>query len=420
MLVLDVGVSMDVWRPALRELRRLLEQMGAFSRARTWALATDGISPTLRAVAPRRVRQAGGLAPVGRPRRPAEVVGPAGRSLVLVVSDCVSEAWYHSGMAKLLASWARAGAVAVVQVLPERLWWRTALGTAQLGRLHVHGVGFHHRPVWEPDFRGDPDEETDRPPVVPVTTLDPNFLRDLARMLTGRGGVRLRGAWLRPDAEAVPPAVPVPTGARKLVDDFRRSASHEAQRLASLLAATPVISLPVMRLLSTVAELTPECFRPEHSAEVWLAGLLRAVESHTAEDPDEVLYDFVPGVRDRLFDALSRIDAREVLAQVSGYIATHLGKLRGLKALVEAPRANPGGFAREQGPFASIAADILRRMGGDYARLVAVEDTDGGSNERVETAPVVRILHLSDLGFTSEGELSPALEVAAGRGAPVR
>ena len=47
---------------------------------------------------------------------------PAGRRLVLVLSDCVGQAGSTGRRAGWLEGGARAGPVAIVQMLPERLW----------------------------------------------------------------------------------------------------------------------------------------------------------------------------------------------------------------------------------------------------------------------------------------------------------
>jgi hypothetical protein len=115
----------------------------------------------------------------------------------------------------------------------------------------------------------------------------------------------------------------------------------------------------------------PARCRSEDLAEVWLGGLLQADEvSADAENPDEVIYVFRQGVGDVLFDALPRPDARTVLKQVTQYVDENLGRLRRLSAWLTDPRRGQGPFAAGDEPFALVTAHILRRLGGEYARLV--------------------------------------------------
>src|SRR6185436_7092780 len=120
-VVLDTGPSMAVWGPTLAGLRAVFARFPGFRRVRVWHLDTAGPDPVVRP-APRHP----GSPPVP-PRRPDALLDPSGNNLVLVVTDAVSPAWHGPGVAALLAGWSRGG-VAVVQVLPPRLWPRTALG----------------------------------------------------------------------------------------------------------------------------------------------------------------------------------------------------------------------------------------------------------------------------------------------------
>jgi WD40 repeat protein len=406
-LVLDIGASMDVWRPTLIDLRKVLEQMSGFHRVRSWQLLTDQEEPLIRDAL--RWGEPGAAAPVGsRPaRRPLEIIETNGRSLVLIVTDCVSPAWYGPSLQSLLAQWSRAGAVAILQVLPRRLWQRTAMGMGRSGKVQSGGSGaFDRRWIWEPDWK-----PLDDPPAcvpVPVATLSHDDLIDLALLLSGRGGVRVHGTWLEPavhEAEETPASV----SGKELVREFQRTAAKAARRLASLLAAAPVINLPVIRLLSEAAEMQPAPCQPESVAEVWLAGLLRA-DPRTADapDPDDVFYEFPDDVRDALLDALPRPDARDVLEKVSEYVERNLGRMRGLTAFLANPEQGQGLFAPGDTPFAEVASHVLRRLGGDYARLV--DSVAGPSATGAAEAGPIRILHLSDLRFDPDKPLSPALK----------
>ncbi|HKI17372.1 MAG TPA: SAV_2336 N-terminal domain-related protein, partial [Isosphaeraceae bacterium] len=127
-LVLDVGPSMDVWRSILDSLRKLLESLGVFGRVKMWSWDTGPVRPLL---APGYGR--GGARDWNH--NSLELVEAGGRQLILVLTDCVSEAWFSGEATRVLAGWAERGPVAIVQMLPESLWPRTALGQAAQVRL---------------------------------------------------------------------------------------------------------------------------------------------------------------------------------------------------------------------------------------------------------------------------------------------
>ena len=56
--------------------------------------------------------------------------------MILIATDCVSEIWHDGTMLPVLKLWAASGPMAIVQMLPEWLWARTALGFASAVRLH--------------------------------------------------------------------------------------------------------------------------------------------------------------------------------------------------------------------------------------------------------------------------------------------
>jgi hypothetical protein len=58
----------------------------------------------------------------------------------------------------------------------------------------------------------------------------------------------------------------------RIVSNFRRTATPTARKLASLLSAAPVITLPIVRIIQ--AQILKEC-QQVHVAEVFLGGILK-------------------------------------------------------------------------------------------------------------------------------------------------
>jgi len=159
---------------------------------------------------------------------------------------------------------------------------------------------------------------------------------------------------------------------------FWRAASPTARRLAGLLAASPVISLPVIRLVRQA--LLPEA-RQVHEAEVLLGDLLRVVTPHgeAIVDPDELRYEFRDGLRTVLLDAVPAADALTVLEQVSSYIEEHFESGIDFRAVLADPAGARGCLVADESPFARVAAEVLLRLGGDYARLIAALPADAAA-----------------------------------------
>jgi tetratricopeptide (TPR) repeat protein len=360
-LVVDQSPTMVLWRQTLAELLRLLECHGAFRDVRLWSLTTDSDRILLQS-------GPGTGARMGN-RSPRELVDPSGRRLIVVVSDCVSEAWHRGEMTtQALSIWARSGPLVLLQVLPERLWPRTGLAIASDAHLagSLPGQSSHRLRV-----RGRRDQWRLVNPseiALPVVTLEPRALAPWARMVAGLGGAWVPGKLLDFAAMATddsevgalgPSTANVPTAAQR-TRRFRANASPTARKLAGYLAAAP-LSLPAMRLVQAV--MLPES-RQVHLAEVFLGGILKQITSDVDVSPEEVQYEFEDGVRDLLLNEVRRSEMLQVLEEVSAWLDRQQGVKRGFRVLIEDPSSTEE-IAISEGsrPFASVVAGVLRRLG---------------------------------------------------------
>jgi nucleoside phosphorylase len=372
-LVCDLGPSMDVWRPTLLKLARHVSALGSFRRVRLWAMDTDQRPPALTVYTPR--PDWSGATAASETRRPRELLAAGGRHLILVVSDCVSRAWWDGSVAELLTCWSESGLTGILQVLPEFLWHRTALGgldgllvwaaepAAPNTDLSVNDGG-----LMSPEERG-------RVRVVPVAMLSPAGVSEFVRTVTARGGNEVAGFVLH-SGIAIDE---VPTESGEMSDPllawetFARTASTAAQSLAADLAMTPVITLPVMRLLAAPAASDDTDVVPQ--AELWLSGMLETVAGTTDDgaDADTICYSFRQGIREQLLrlQEVTPKRIREVVERVSDYLERNLihcwglPELRTLRALLEGrtPDIEAVEALASDKPFARISVAILRRAG---------------------------------------------------------
>jgi hypothetical protein len=170
-LVVEESRSTVIWQEIIAEFQKLTELQGAFRDVRTWSLRTD--EDGVMKLFPQRNLSLGKQ----RSCSPKELLDPAGRRLIVLISDCISPTWRQGKIHDLLKQWSNAGSVAIVQLLPERLWGRTALGAGfpvQLSAL-VPGVPntqfiVDGLPVWE-------EVDTALAVTLPVVTLEPDSLK---------------------------------------------------------------------------------------------------------------------------------------------------------------------------------------------------------------------------------------------------
>lgn len=206
-------------------------------------------------------------------------------------------------------------------------------------------------------------------------------------------GIRAAAAWVERDHPAVPEPNPqwAPRGAEELMRRFRAGASPAARRLATYLAAVPL----VLPLMLTVQRTMLPGGGPSELAEVLLSGLLSHADPAGAgntvylgdgtgnvagvEDgplKDGPWYDFAPGVRELLLNLLSRDEAALILKLASAHVerafgagspnfpALAVGHLIGAGSAPAARPApgEPPGPAGPPAPFAAVPALVVRRF----------------------------------------------------------
>ncbi|MGW0471091.1 SAV_2336 N-terminal domain-related protein [Streptomyces coeruleorubidus] len=343
-LVHDTGPTMPVWRPLVSELHTALAQSGIF-RAVTLHPAT----------------------PDGRARHVP--VLDDGRTVTLVISDCMGPQW-RPGEAgdrwyRTLRHWAHRMPLAVVQPLPEHLWSSTAL-PAEPGLLTSPATAAPSAALSFTPYEAAPPPDR----ALPVPVLEPGapWLAHWAALVAGPGGARTQGAaaWLPP--APAPPAEPaqdiVGSSPEDLVLRFRATASPEAFRLAGHLALA-VPSVPVMRLVQRAVDRDP---RPQHLAEVILSGMLTAVPGPPGS------YAFRPGVRELLLRSLPRTArgrTREFLARIGSLIDERAGLAAGEF------QAETTGERDGSGPaFATVSEETVRRLGHHTRPTILFEADD--------------------------------------------
>ncbi|MFJ8537708.1 SAV_2336 N-terminal domain-related protein [Streptomyces sp. NPDC093591] len=338
-LVYDAGPTMAVWRPLIRELHTALAQSGIFRTVTVHRADPDGSV------------------------RPGTPTPTDGRTVTLLVSDCMGPQWRQGPVGPrwfgTLRRWAHRMPLAVVQPLPEHLWRDTALPAAP-GRLSApHPAAPSASLVFLP--YDEPEAEPDGAVAVPVLEPGPDWLANWASLVAAPGGREVPGAAAllhgpppgdsdsRTDLTVLAP--------EELVLRFRATASPEAFRLAGHLALGRP-DLPVMRLVH--AGLEP-CPRPQHLAEVILSGMLTGVPGPPGS------YAFRDGVRELLLRSLPRTARErttELLAHVGGLIDERAGTAPG-EFRASTPAASGTATVVDAEPFATVRPESVGALSGD-------------------------------------------------------
>ena len=204
---------------------------------------------------------------------------------------------------------------------------------------------------------------------LPVITLEPERSKNWSRMLAGQSEEGIPGYVLRADLLAASSALSSSQTitAQERVSNFSVNASPLAQQLAGLLAAAPIITMPVVRLIQdTMLDKSTQL----QVAEVFLGRLLKPLVKITLEtDPEQVQYEFIEGVRSELLKSIPVPDSEKVFDLVSRHVAKRLGKtLREFVAWLRDPsQIRDEEQAATIKPFAKVAEEILQQLGYQFA-----------------------------------------------------
>lgn len=362
-LVIEDSPSTLMWKPIIDEFQNLVMHLGVFSTVQKWYIGSTQ-DDNLKLFSKNNT--------FNNSYNPKKLIDPEGRLLVLLVSDCLSPLWQKKKFYSFLKTLSGTQPISLVQLLPERLWSRTALGGGFPVQFRASAPGvttskLSGLPVWKKLDELWPGKTLDTSTTLnlPVVTLHPDSLSKWAKMISGIPGSSATGivfdlSCVENDTDSnidINQLSP-----EELVQRFWSLASLPAKRLAGILAAVPV-SLSIIHLIQV--ELLPE-LNLSHVAEVLMSGLLHPTVLENFS-PDIIQYDFLEGVRNVLLGATPIDTIDEVLEVVSQYIAAKAGL--SIKSFVDLLIHDELLSSEVVLPFFQVTNQVLKRLGGDYAEL---------------------------------------------------
>ncbi len=362
-LIIETSPSFGIWQQTIKEFKNLLLLQGAFRDVKCWYASVD---------------DRGSLdfhSQQGSRRSPKELIVPNGDRLILVLSDCVSSAWYSNAWQDWINVFGKHHPITILQMLPSSFWRRTALGQMDSVWLSSKTPGALNY-KWNQESATPWEEETPEGFPVPIVTLDPYALEVWAKGIAGASSTQLAGVYLqilnstqknldRSQTSSSPEQV------EQVFKQFIETASPTARRLAALLSAVPV-QLPIVRLIQRSLLATNS--NAVHVAEIFFSGILRRLNDDP--DPEKRFYDFEKGLRAKLNDTLSKQEITSVIDKISAYIARRAGvSIRDFRAMLALPSEQlESPLASEISEFARISKEVLQGLGKEYADFVSALD----------------------------------------------
>jgi formylglycine-generating enzyme required for sulfatase activity len=401
-LVVEESRSAFIWQELIDEFQQILENQGAFRRIRVWTIKSQNNNLML-------IRRKKGGKLEQRQHQHREFIHPNKRGLTLLISDCVSPLWQNPTFHQWLKDWSESQPTAVVQLFPERLWDSTQLSLGRKLFATVLNSGVANKKLILDDLPFWLDINWRNSLILPVFNLNPQILKLWSRGFGVFGNTRISTYLF--DLEYLSSLLPNPllegegtnsppylTGkgdgglgqeeqAKIIVKQFLNTASLTAQRLAGMMAAAPV-DISVVNLIRKTCL---KAAQPVHVAEVYMGGLLHVTKEDKAGKAR--VYDFLPGVRKVLNQAMATNETINVLDAVSKYIGDRIGlSVNSFTALIDLLTEIETNKEKVL-PFAQIAVDVFRNLGGEYADLadsISSQIQAGTSSEDITQEPELK------------------------------
>ncbi len=330
-VVIDDTPSMSLWQSPVASFVAAIESANVFRSVHQWRLETTKTGRAGSSSTDRLVLRDGG--PDSPAHRPAKLLDQPKRQLVLVVTDGLGSQWESDLISPVLADWAIAVPIAILHLLPARMW--------NLHGPELHQAGLTASEPLEPSRRYrlklvdawvDPyeyDELADLAVPIPVLEFSRRGLSWWSALIADGGHDLVAKVFLAHD-QPVPlpeysPAGSVNRTARDRVTYFRSVVSPSTFRLATLLAAVPV-SVGVARALQENLLKENE---PARLVELFASGLLEPSPPGVSWDVAD--WDYPTDVRTILLGSARRSEtaaAVEVAYRHSGAADATLTRLR--------------------------------------------------------------------------------------------
>jgi formylglycine-generating enzyme required for sulfatase activity len=287
-------------------------------------------------------------------------------------SDCISSLWWEGEIHNLLELWSKQVSVTILQLLPEQLWERTVLDLGISVSLSAIEPGLLNSKLTIHDFPFWLEEKPNQALKLPIVILEPESLEYWAKVIAGTGNIDTVGILFMPNWKELKPTDKLSSSQTTkdpelLVNKFYHSASPLARRLANLMSSVPV-SIPVIHLIQE--KMLPPPRKPIILAEIFMSGLLEPKLISKENQPEKWQYEFVEGVREVLWRSVRLTEIEAMFKAVSEYICQKAGiSIRSFPALLFPNSDLDEKTKAEIFPFAEINQQVLRQLGGDYAKL---------------------------------------------------
>ncbi len=360
LFVVDVSESMKIWERLINDFIRGIKNYHIFRETTIYYMPTDNREIKLY----RKKGLSGGLNSNWYRNHTKD-------SITFLLSDMISKAWSSGRVLEELMEWQRYTPLAIIQMLPQRLWNGTKLIDASMGKMSSPKSFSLNSQLYSRAEEILLHEEGNLPELlkIPILNFSEKSLNAYGMMMRSVPNSQISGALFEREdfrGEYQYSKKRLKLNSKERLRNFYRYASTQAKELLELLAVVP-LSLPIIKLVQQ--KLLPQSSQ-EHLSEVLMSSII------DREQKIDGFYQFYrgtdeeEGVREELILKIGAREAFETIAQLSEIISTH-GGVFDFIAFIRAKGNIKGSreFSEVDREFARISLSLLRKMGNNYSYL---------------------------------------------------
>ncbi|MGK7913127.1 MAG: SAV_2336 N-terminal domain-related protein [Synechococcus sp.] len=372
-LLVDRSPSMAFWGDLSTDAADLFRWQGLFRDVRVWEFHTGDAAGA--------VLKSGGDA---IEREVHSLHAPGHERIFLVLTDTLGRAWHSQKAFEWLGALGKVHPVHLAHIFPRQLWSSTALAAAILRPLKAPLAACANRKL---QVEGRLPVEDNRMFRFPVFNLSDKHMGTWAQHVCAYGGNAIQGVLFEQEEEDdEEESEDINSGQdveneRDALAYFWTYASNEAQELAKILAALPLIP-PVMRLAQ---QTFLSKSRYWHLAEVFFSGMVqKSCLGPEGKGVAESFYDFKGDYRKRLLKLSPPLQSVNVMNGMGSFIEQQYGSLRDFGALIPDDRGRlQAQIADGDLYFAKVCGSVLQLLGGEEAELGRAWVARADERERV-------------------------------------
>jgi len=344
-IVIDQGLSMFLWEELIEDFKKSILNCGIFDKINFYYLSTDEQKAKLFADKNQNIYKNHKIAELNHKR-----------NITFILSDCVSLAWRSNSVYDdFINFWTKYSFVAILQVLPPRMWKRTPLNRGYQVNFKTNSfltplnssldidLGFVKRKV---------NKETLK---IPIMYFDNYSFEYISKIITSTPNIWISGVVLNSFKfqEFFEEEEEILT-AQKRIEYFFSVASPQAQELAIYCSVLP-LTIGIIKEVQKIKNLEQDI---TYIAEFYFGKLLKK---------SEVLgeFDFHDGVRELLRVNVNATDAFELSNGLSDFMKESLGTSIGFHDLLY-ENIGESELSDKDRELVNIFLDTFLRKGGRY------------------------------------------------------